>query len=102
MQVSTAGGPWDDAAFDSARGEWRYLWYLGAEPDGTSYVVTARASDAGSHVTQITQTVMVDLAPPAPVTVTLAYTNGAGVLTTLSPGQTIRDVSRRPPSSRGR
>jgi hypothetical protein len=92
VQISTAGGPWDDAAFNYARGEWRYLWYLGTEPDGASYAVTTRASDAGSHVTQITQTVAVDLAPPSPVTVTLAYTNGAGVFTTLAPGQTIRDV----------
>jgi hypothetical protein len=92
VQVSTAGGPWDDAAFNDARGEWRYLWYLGAEPDGAAYDVTARASDAANHVTQITQTVRVDLAPPSPVTVTLAYTNGTGVFTTLAPGQTIRDV----------
>jgi len=79
----------DAAAFDDVT--WRYPWYLGAEPDGEVYTVTARAEDAARAVT-VTQAVTVDLQQPTPVTVSLSYTGSlsSGALTAL---QVIRETT---------
>lgn len=88
--VGVMSSPRGEAYFDGTG--WRYAWYLGEEPDNKTYTVTVSATDAASHTTQVTRTITVDLAPPAPVTVSLAYIDGLGVLTPLAEGETIRDV----------
>jgi hypothetical protein len=68
---------------------WTGGWYLpGDTPDGTPYAVTAQATDSAGHTALVTQTVIVDLTPPAPVTLTL---HSAGGL--LEPGATLREPS---------
>jgi hypothetical protein len=89
VQVKTSE-VWNDASL--LDGTWRYPWYLGEEPDGVAYTVTARATDVAGRTAQVTETVTVDLVEPAPITVTLAYIDGLGVRTVLTPGHTIRDV----------
>ena len=90
VEVRVDSGDWGEAAFDLDEETWRYLWYLGEEPDGDTYSVSARATDAAGHTGQATRTVTVDLTEPEPVTVTLAYTGTLGVRQPLTPGQTIR------------
>jgi hypothetical protein len=91
-------GEWDDAIVyddDPATGSgqaWRYIWFLDDVPDGRPYTFTARIADVVGRTGQQTDTVTVDLVPPLPVTVTLAYTNSLGARTVISPGQTIHDV----------
>ena len=78
--VEFAASPWDEADFDGVT--WRYVWHLGHDPDGQTYTVTVRAVDAAGHTGQVTQSLTVDLVPPAPVTITLSYTGSlsAGVV----------------------
>ncbi len=98
IRVRADSGQWFDAAPVSGNA-WRYAWYLNEddinrpEPDGQTYLVTAIITDVVGRAAQNSRTVRVDLAPPTPVTVTLAYTNSQGKLTRLTPGQTIRDLS---------
>jgi hypothetical protein len=81
------GGDWRPAAVVS--NNWTGGWYLpGDTPDGTPYAVTAQATDIAGHTALVTQTVIVDLTPPAPVTLTL---HSAGGL--LEPGATLREPS---------
>ena len=69
---------------------WHAPIYLGQDalPDGVPTTVTARAVDVAGHATLITESVLVDLVPPSPVTLTLSH---AG--TPLASGATIRAVS---------
>ena len=89
VEVAIDGGDWDEASFNGET--WRYPWYLDDEPDGATYTVTARAVDGAEHTARVTKTVTVDLTPPEPVTVTLAYTDTLGVRHPLTSGQTIRE-----------
>ncbi len=94
IQARADGGHWF-AASPVDDHTWRGVWYLdeSEEPNGQSYGLTAVITDIVGRTASATNTVLVDLVPPEPVTITLAYTNSAGVLTTLMPKQTIRDVS---------
>jgi hypothetical protein len=84
-------GEWGDAAVQDGN-SWRYVWFPNKEPDGAVYTFTARIEDVAGRTDQQTKTLGVDLVVPAPVTVTLAYTDSLGVRTVISPGQTIYDV----------
>ena len=88
------GGHWFPAAPLDAD-TWRYAWYLDEdeEPDGKTYIVTTVITDVAGRTAQSSGNILVDLVPPSAVTITLAYTNSQGVLTTLTPDQTIRDVA---------
>ncbi len=77
VQVSIDNGDWQDAAFYG--GEWRLDWYLGEEPAGKQYTVTARATDVAGHTARVTETVTVDLQRPNPITLTLS--SGGAVVT---------------------
>jgi hypothetical protein len=85
------GSYWVDAVARDD-GTWLAIWPLGEEPDGKPYTLTARINDVAGRTAQVTGTLTVDLVPPAPVTVTLAYTNSHGIRTVLAPGQTVRDI----------
>lgn len=91
IQVGEAGDEWGDAAAQD-ESSWRYVWFLSEEPDGVPYTLTAHIEDVAGRTDQQTETLIVDLVLPAPVTVTLAYTDSLGVRTVISPGQTIYDV----------
>jgi subtilisin-like proprotein convertase family protein len=69
---------------------WQAAWSLddGPLPDGDVLTITAEATDIVGHKTQLTQTVMADLVPPAPVSPALAYDG-----TPLSTGDTVRALS---------
>ncbi|MBN1873374.1 MAG: Ig-like domain-containing protein [Anaerolineae bacterium] len=77
---------------------WRYAWQPDATPDnmplldGATYTFTGRITDVAGRTTQVTDTIYVDVTPPEPVTVTLAYTNSTGIRTPILSGQTISDV----------
>jgi len=90
VRVSVDGLFTDGAAFDVD--DWRYLWNIGSLPDGQLYEVTVEAEDA-VRTTTITETVLVDLAPPAVVTPTLAYLDALSATVPLSPGDTVNDGS---------
>ncbi len=91
IQVGAEDGYWGEAAaIDDTT--WRYAWYLGEEPDGKRYPVTAVITDVAGRSAQDSGAITVDLVPPAPLTVTLAYTDSSGTLTPLTQGQIIRDV----------
>ncbi|MGC9395308.1 MAG: tandem-95 repeat protein, partial [Anaerolineae bacterium] len=69
---------------------WHAPVYLGQDalPDGAPTNVTARAVDVAGHATLITESVLVDLVPPSPITLTLSHDG-----TPLASGTTIRAVS---------
>jgi hypothetical protein len=90
VAVQVDGGLWQRASLHGPT--WRYPWYLGSEPDGATYTVSARATDVAAHTAQVTETVTVDLVPPTPVTVTLSYVNNLGVRQPITPGQTVREA----------
>jgi len=77
-------GDWQPAAVVS--NVWTGRWLVDGTPDGTPYAVTAQATDIAGHTALVTQTVIVDLTPPAPVTLTLHSAGGI-----LEPGATVRE-----------
>lgn len=93
VAVSVDGSAWQAARLDGAG--WRYPWFLGPgehEPDGETHTVSVRATDAAGHTVQVTEPVTVDLTPPVPVTLNLAYDAGDGPVP-LEIGQTLRQIS---------
>ncbi len=92
VQISQTGsGIWYQASV--VGDQWSYprrpvkLW------DGQTSDIDLQATDLGGHVTQVTRSVFADLVPPSPVTITVSYVNSQGLLTPLTPGQTIYDIS---------
>jgi len=93
VAVSVDGGTWETAGLDG--GTWHYPWSLGrgeSEPDGEAHTISVRATDGAGRTAEVTETVTVDLVPPAPMTVTLAYGSGDGLIP-LEVGGTIREMS---------
>ncbi len=78
------GGDWQPTAVVS--NTWAGGWYLGGSPDGITFTVRALATDVAGHTTLVTQTVIVDLTPPTPVTLTLHDSSGV-----VPPGTTVRE-----------
>ncbi len=72
---------------------WSLAWNLGHAPDGETHTVTVTATNVASRTAQTTSAVIVDLVPPASVTITLAYTNPLGTRSVITPGQTITDLN---------
>jgi uncharacterized repeat protein (TIGR01451 family) len=68
-EVSVDGGAWSEASLQG--NAWSWGWYLGEEPDGARYTVSARATDRAGWTTRVTETVTVDLDVPNPITLTL-------------------------------
>ena len=58
--------------------------------DGETFTVTARAFDAAWREVSLTQAVVVDVVPPQPVTLTVAYQGTGGAWAPLAPGDTVR------------
>ena len=56
-----------------------------------TYDVTARAMDFGGYTNATTATLLFDMQPPAPVTITLAYFDLLGARHAVQPRQTITD-----------
>ena len=70
---------------------WRFPWRLGINeplPDGATYPATATATDLVGQVSIVTTTLTVDVAPPAPFTVTLTADGQA-----VQPGDTLRTTA---------
>ncbi|MCP4538326.1 MAG: tandem-95 repeat protein [Chloroflexi bacterium] len=79
---------WFDATLIGNR--WIAPWRLGLDtlPDGTTFIITAQAFDIVGHTIQVTKTVVVDVAPPAPMTLTLSSGGSP-----LAPADILREVS---------
>lgn len=90
VQARVDGGVWLPGAVQA--GAWRMPWYIGQDPDGVAYNVTAEVTDLGGRTAQAVQAVIVDIVPPAPVTLTLTYTDSTGAAAAIQPGMTIHDV----------
>ncbi len=69
VEVSVDSGAWSEASLQG--NAWSWDWYLGEEPDGARYTVSARATDRAGWTTRVTETVTVDLDVPNPITLTL-------------------------------
>jgi subtilisin-like proprotein convertase family protein len=69
---------------------WHVPWYLrpGPLPDGTTYAITATVTDIAGRSTGVSDTLTVDVVPPASTTLSLS-SNGAG----LAPGDTVRAIA---------
>ena len=94
VAVSVDGGPWEPTSLEPAGDgavNWRYPWVL-SSPVETSFSVTTRATDVAGRTSTDTQIVMVDITPPEPVHVSLAYQDTSGVTHSLEPGQTLLDA----------
>jgi len=77
-----------NAAIDGSR--WTAPWQLsaGSLPDGDTYTVTVRAADIVGHEAIVTETVVVDVMGPAPVTLDVS---SGGV--SLAQGDIVRTLS---------
>ena len=95
MEVQ-ARGVWHPAVFDS--GAWTATWVpdLGAQPDGETVSLTARATDRAGWKAVTTRDILVDVKAPPPVDLALSYEDGGNdaiteIGTTLrEPGGTLR------------
>jgi len=95
LQVRLNDRGWEEAVVPTSTHIFNAPVWTGSNvpPAGETFTITARATDMADHVTEISRTVWADAAPPAPVTVTLAYTDSHGTRTVITSGMTIRDVS---------
>jgi len=85
VEVSIDGSNWAEASFDDS--SWQWDWYLGEEPDNATYNVTVRATDRAGWIAQTSETVIVDLDVPNPITMTLEANSQV-----ITPGITIRTL----------
>ena len=87
-------GAWHEVNIPTTGNAWSGFAYAGshAPPAGDVVTVTVRAVDVAGFTTEISRTLFADAVPPAPVTVTLAYTSSLGVRTVITPGMTVHDV----------
>ncbi|RLT41667.1 MAG: hypothetical protein DWI57_06650 [Chloroflexi bacterium] len=83
-----AGDGFAPAVFDGAA--WSIDWIVPGNLDGGSHPVTARITDQRNRTGTDAKTVIVDVIPPAAVTVTLAY-RGSGGITAIEPFSTVRE-----------
>jgi len=85
---------WEECAVPTATHAFSASVWSGSQtpPAGETFTITARAGDVAGRITEISRTVWADAAPPAPVTLTLTYSDGLGARTVVTPGTTIRDV----------
>jgi subtilisin-like proprotein convertase family protein len=90
VEIDLDGIGWGTASLEGD--SWRFMWPLGdSDPDGETYTVTVRATDAATYTSTTTDTLLCDMRLPAAVTITLAYTDTLGARHAVVPGQTIRD-----------
>ena len=91
---SALAGTWHEVDIPTTGNAWTGFAYAGshAPPAGDVVTVTVRAVDVAGFTTEISRALFADAAPPAPVTVTLAYTDSLGVRTVITPGTTVHDV----------
>ena len=82
-----AGGGFAPATYDGAA--WRSNWIVPGSLDGGSYPIAARITDRRSRTGTDAKNVIVDVIPPAAVTMTLAY-RGSGGITAIEPYSTVR------------
>ncbi len=92
VQVSIGGAATQREPAAVSGGTWTYPWLVTGTIDGGVYTVSALASDVAARTAQVTDTVTVDIVPPAPVTMTLAYTSSLGARVPISAGQIITDT----------
>ena len=78
VAIQVDGGAWWSA--NIIADTWTALWVpdSAAPPDGDTYTITAKATDLAGWTTSVTETVLMDIAGPAPVTMTLAYQDQGG------------------------
>ncbi len=91
QRLAMQESPWVDAMLLD-EDTWRFTWLQSELADSDVYTFTVKITDVAGRSTQETGAVTLDLTPPSPVSVTLAYTNGLGVYTVISPGQTLYDA----------
>ncbi|MCP4539884.1 MAG: LamG domain-containing protein, partial [Chloroflexi bacterium] len=74
--ISLPSDAWQDIVLPSGAA-WKGAVHSGSPkpPDGQLITLTLRAIDVAGQAATISRTILADAAPPAPVTVTLAYTN---------------------------
>ena len=84
VEILGLDGIWREASLIA--GNWHGSWQLGNEtlPDHETKTIWVRATDIAGHTTTISETITVDVLPPAPVTLTLS---SGGV--TLQPGDIL-------------
>ncbi len=86
VEVQIDSGVWTNAAVDGD--SWVYPWLFGTEPDGDTFDVTARVTDAAGQSNQTNLPITVDLALPQYMTITLSHGGNA-----LVAGDTVTAVS---------
>lgn len=90
VSVQVNGGRWQPATLDGSA--WQWPWFLGETPDGETFDVTARATDLAGQQSTDSRTMTVDLVPPQPMTLTLAYTDAGNQSHPVQPGQTLTNA----------
>ena len=85
VEVSPDGAPWQPA--ETASGDWYFPWFA-ANRDGATLSLAVRAADLAGQTTQITETIRVDVVPPAPVDFNTGYLDGAATVP-ITPTETL-------------
>ena len=91
VDVRIDGGAWQRAGLDS-NGRWQLPWHPPGTADGQTYEITVQAEDLAGNITTNTQMILVDLEPPLPGPIHLAYYDSAGERQTFTPGDTLTDA----------
>lgn len=96
---SLASGLWQDVALPGGT-TWQGAVYGGSPilPDGDPITLSVRAIDLAGQAAIVSRAFLADAAPPAPVTVTLAYISQLGTVIAITPGMTIHDADALSPT----
>ncbi len=89
VRVATDTLHWDEASFGA--GSWSYPMDFGGDLDGETVTIYVQARDGAQEQT-VTQTVVIDLEPPQPMTVTLTADTGTGSQP-VEAGDTVRGTA---------
>lgn len=92
VELNRDGEGWVRVAHDGTT--WRFRWTRDeSRSDNVTYTVSVRAVDLVSHTSQATATIVFDVVPPAPVTITMEVQDPLNPLLyyPVQPGQIITD-----------
>ncbi len=91
VEVSVDGGSWQRASFGDD-GRWQIPLKLPGVLDGKTFGIRAKATDKAGWETTTAETITVDIVPPDPAPITLAYVNAQGVTLPTAAQSTLSDA----------
>jgi len=91
VEAQLNNGDWVEA--NVSGNAWNATLFPSEVADGDTYTLTARATDVANRQAVVTNTLLIDLAPPIAVTTTLAYQNSLAQTRVITSGVTLTDAT---------